>query len=97
MKKLWTDFNGPDLEKLRIPDDEFNHFELSEGQKIILYTEDIEGEAIVEYDHQQASWVGKLVGGVIIVSKEIEVAREDGFENGRYLAFGQLRITLPGE
>lgn len=68
MKKIWTDFNGPNLEKLRINDNDLKHFELSEGEKIILYTEDIQVEAVIEYDNEQGSWVGKFVSEVITVS-----------------------------
>ncbi|NQX63078.1 hypothetical protein [Paenibacillus qinlingensis] len=84
MKKIWTDFNGPNLEKIRITDNDLKHFELSEGEKVILYTEDIQGEAVIEYDNVQGSWVGKFVSEVITVSKEIEEAREDGFVNGKH-------------
>ncbi|SEU32975.1 hypothetical protein [Paenibacillus sp. NFR01] len=84
MKKIWTDFNGPNLNKLRLTKDDLSYFNLQPDERIILYTEDIEVEAVVEYDEEQESWCGSFVSEVITVNKEIEEAREDGFINGKY-------------
>jgi hypothetical protein len=41
MKKIWTDFNGPNPNKLRIS---------NLGEIVIIYTEDIQVEARIMYD-----------------------------------------------
>lgn len=83
MKKIWTDFNEPDPTKIRLTKDNKEFFDLKIGEHIILYTEDIQVEAIVGYDEGHNQWYGELVGDFITVSEEVAEAREDGFENGR--------------
>mgnify|MGYP001384038666 CR=1 FL=1 len=87
MKKLWIDFNEPDRSKFRITKDEVEFFKLELGEEILFYTEDIQVNAKVIYDKEQDQWFGQLITEIVIISKEIAEAREDGFENGRH--FGQ--------
>lgn len=86
MKKICTDFNNPNPNRIRIPAFGMNYFELIDGEKIILYAEDIQVEAKIMYDQEQSSWCGELTSEYMDVSKDIEEARDDGFENGK--AFG---------
>jgi hypothetical protein len=87
IKKIWTDFNEPDRSKYRISKDKINFFDLSIGEEIIFYTEDIQVNAIIGYDTEQDQWFGELKADIIRISEDIAEAREDGFENGRH--FGQ--------
>lgn len=89
MKKIWTDFNNPNPNRIRISDFDMDYFELVDGEKVILYTEDIQVEAKIMYDLEQSSWCGELTSEFTDVSKDIEEAREDGFINGK--AFGIWR------
>lgn len=86
MKKIWTDFNNPNPNRIRIPDFKMDYFELVDGEKIILYAEDIQVEAKIMYDPEQSSWCGEVSSEYMDVSKDIEEARDDGFTNGK--AFG---------
>ncbi|WP_256762448.1 hypothetical protein [Cohnella sp. WQ 127256] len=94
MKKIWTDFNGPNPNRLRISSFDMEYFDLSDGEIVIIYTEDIQVEARIIYDDEQSSWCGELVGEVFTVTKEIEEAREDGFRNGRLFGSWTERDNL---
>ncbi|MNC49997.1 hypothetical protein D3C75_992130 [compost metagenome] len=83
MKKIWTDFNGPNPNRLRISNLDMEYFKLSDGELVIMNTEDIQVETKIMHDEEQSSWCGELISEVITVSKEIEEAREDGFKNGK--------------
>jgi hypothetical protein len=50
MKKIWTDFNGPNPNKLRISNLDMEYFKHSDGEIVIIYTEDIQVEARIMYD-----------------------------------------------
>ncbi|MNI76476.1 hypothetical protein D3C73_1327080 [compost metagenome] len=39
MKKIWTDFNGPNPNRLRISNLDMEYFKLSDGELVIMYTE----------------------------------------------------------
>jgi hypothetical protein len=84
MKKIWMDFNEPDPTKMRLLDSEIKYFDLKIGERIILYTEDIQEEAIVRFHEITNSWYGEVVSECITVSNEIAEAREDGFLNGKH-------------
>lgn len=94
MKKIWTDFNGPNPNKLRISNLEMEYFKLSDGEIVIIYTEGIQVEARIMYDDEQSAWCGELISKVITVSKEIEEAREDGFRNGKLFGTWTERDNL---
>lgn len=88
MKKLWMDFNEPDMENFRILKEEVKFFDLKNSERIIFYTEDIQVEAIVFYEEKEDRWFGRIDSEFIDMPKEIVEAREDGFLNGKW--FGKL-------
>jgi hypothetical protein len=94
MKKIWTDFNGPNTNRLRISKLEMDYFKLSDGEEVIIYTEDIQVKARIMFDADQDSWCGELINEVITVSREIEEAREDGFINGKLFGSWTERDNL---
>jgi hypothetical protein len=82
MKKIWTDFNEPDPSRFRLIEEDIKFFKLQVGERIIFYTEDIQLEAIVEFDDIEKRWYGKIVSDCIEMPNEIVEARDDGFFNG---------------
>ncbi|MDU7476852.1 MAG: hypothetical protein E7L01_26440 [Paenibacillus macerans] len=60
-----------------------DYFKLSEGEEVIIYTEDIQVNARIMFDEGLDSWCGEIISEVITIPKEIEEAREDGFINGK--------------
>lgn len=94
MKKIWTDFNGPNPNRLRISKAEMDYFKLSEGEEVIMYTEDIQVNARIMFDREQDSWCGELISEVITIPKEIEEARADGFINGKLFGSWTERDNL---
>ncbi|WIM39154.1 hypothetical protein PO903_21305 [Paenibacillus sp. PK4536] len=94
MKKICTDFNNPNPYRIRIPDFDMDYFELVDGEKVILYAEDIQVEAKIMYDSEQSSWCGELTSEYMDVSKDIEEARDDGFINGKAFGIWKERADL---
>ena len=82
MKKIWTDFNEPDPNRYRMIEEDIKFFKLQAGERIIFFTEDIQVEAIVEFDDVEKRWYGKIVSDCIEMPNEIVEARDDGFFNG---------------
>jgi hypothetical protein len=87
MKKIWMDFNEPDMANFRISKSEVEFFNLKISERIIFYTEDIQVEAIVFYESETDQWFGRIDSEFIDVEHEIVEAREDGFLNGQW--FGE--------
>lgn len=94
MKKIWTDFNGSNPNRLRITKMEMEYFKLVEGEEVIIYTEDIQVHARITFDEEQDSWCGEIITKAITVPKEIEEAREDGFINGKLFGSWTERNNL---
>lgn len=42
MKKIWIDFNGPNLNRPRLSELQMDYFKLFEGEKVMLYSDDIQ-------------------------------------------------------
>ena len=71
-----------------------DYFNLSEGEEVIIYTEDFQVTARIMFDEEQDSWCGEIITEITTVSREIEEAREDGFINGKLFGSWTERDNL---
>lgn len=84
MKKINMDFNEPDPKKMRLIQDEINFFGLNVGDRIVIFDEDFQVEAVVRHDEEKNRWYGEVVSDYVYISSEIAEAREDGLKAGEF-------------
>ena len=94
MKRIWTDFNHPDMKNFQITKMDIEYFDLKECERILFYCNDIEVEAIVFYDENKDQWFGKIDSEFVDTPQEIITARIDGFDNGRLFGIWTERNNI---